>query len=462
MNIPRLMIAAPKSGSGKTLLTMGVLGMMKKMNKDVIAYKCGPDYIDPMFHRAVWQVEAENLDIFFAGEDGTKRLFCETANNHEISVIEGVMGLFDGLGGTSEEGSAYHIAKVTDTPIVLVVDVHGMGHSMIPLIKGFEQYDRYGLIKGIVLNRISETFYKTMKPLIEKEISIPLLGFLPKMEGVHLESRHLGLVMPDEINDIKRQLDIIISQTEQSIGFENILKVAEKACEIKDFQEEKKEEAVCKNPISIAVAKDRAFCFYYGANIRELEKNGINVKYFSPLEDDKLPEDVDGLLLGGGYPELYAQKLSENESMKNSIRNAITTGMPLLAECGGFMYLHKTMADKDGNRFTMVGVIDGNVTYQGRSIRFGYIEVEEKESLFLKKGEKIKAHEFHYFDSSNNGEDCTAVKPVTGKTWECIHENENSFVGFPHLYYPSAPGFVRHFAERMREYSRRKRDGEFL
>lgn len=450
MKLPRIMIAAPGSGSGKTLLTCGILGMLKKENKDVIAYKCGPDYIDPMFHRTVLEIETENLDTFFTGEEGTKELFCQTACGREISVMEGVMGLYDGLGGVREEGSAYHLAKVTKTPIILVVDVRGMGKSMIPLIKGFKEYDTENLIKGIILNRISKSFFDTMKPLIEDEIDIPVLGYFPNRKEIHLESRHLGLVMPEEIVDIKEQLKIVTEQVYESIDIEKLLNIANGACEL-DYQEQK-EEIKTQDKLRIAIARDKAFCFYYNVNIRELEKHNIQICYFSPLEDEKLPDNIDGLLLGGGYPELYGKELSANESMIKSICSVIEGGIPLLAECGGFMYLHKSITDKDEKEWPMVGVIDGSINYQGKLVRFGYVEIEEKSSEFLHKDGKIKAHEFHYFDSTNNGDGCIATKPVTGKNWDCIHKKENWFVGFPHLYYPSAPEFVDHFAECMRIY----------
>lgn len=454
MKLPRIMIAAPGSGSGKTLLTCGILGMLKKENKDVIAYKCGPDYIDPMFHRTVLEIETENLDTFFTGEEGTKELFCQTACGRGISVMEGVMGLYDGLGGVREEGSAYHLAKVTKTPIILVVDVRGMGKSMIPLIKGFKEYDTENLIKGIILNRISKSFFDTMKPLIEDEIDIPVLGYFPNRKEIHLENRHLGLVMPEEIVDIKEQLKIVTEQVYESIDIEKLLNIANGACEL-DYQEQK-EEIKTQDKLRIAIARDKAFCFYYNVNIRELEKHNIQICYFSPLEDEKLPDNIDGLLLGGGYPELYVKELSANESMRKSIRSVIEGGIPLLAECGGFMYLHKSITDKDEKEWPMVGVIDGSINYQGKLVRFGYIEIEEKSSEFLHKDGKIKAHEFHYFDSTNNGDGCIATKPVTGKNWDCIHKKENWFVGFPHLYYLSAPEFVDHFAECMRIYKEKK------
>lgn len=459
MKIPRIMIAAPKSGSGKTLITCALLGALKKQNIDVMAFKCGPDYIDPMFHRTVQNIPAENLDTFFSGEELTRQLFLESAAEHEMAVMEGVMGLFDGLGGVREEGSAYHLAKVTETPIILVMDVHGMGKTMIPLIQGILQYDLEHFVKGIILNRINKNFYETMKPLLEKEISVPVLGCFPNRKEIHLESRHLGLKLPEEIAGLKEQLDMAANQFVEDIDMEQFLKIASEANELEMVKQSEHRislDVKNKSEITLAVARDEAFCFYYEANIREFVKRGIQIQYFSPLHDSHLPQGISGILLGGGYPELYGEALSSNVTMKEDIRRAIEKGMPSLAECGGFMYLHNSITDMDKKNWPMVGIIDGDISYQGKLVRFGYVKIEEKEAAFLENDKCIKGHEFHYYDSTKNGECCTAVKPVSGHSWSCIYEGAEYFWGFPHLYYPSAPQFVDRFVEQMRKYQ-----GEF-
>lgn len=476
MKKPRILLAAPKSGSGKTLITCALLGALKKKDLKPAAFKCGPDYIDPMFHRTVLKVPSENLDTFFTGEE-TRGIFAELAKKADIAVMEGVMGLFDGLGGTREEGSAYHLAKVTSTPIILVVDVHGMGKSMIPLIKGFLDYDTEHLIKGILLNRMTESFLETMRPMLEAELPVPVVGFFPARKDIHLESRHLGLMLPGEIEDLEAQLDAAAEQFLATAGFEKILAIADQAEELEDI--ESVDNATCAGgtdtdadadtdtdadkavserkamadapALTLAVARDEAFCFYYEANMRAFQKRGVAIRYFSPLHDKELPAEADGILLGGGYPELYAKALSENESMKASIRSAIENGMPSLAECGGFMYLHETLEDQDGGCYPMIGMIKGGVQFKGKLVRFGYVELTEKQPCFLKAGHSIKAHEFHYYDSTDNGDAVTAVKPVTGRSWECIHEGLEHFWGFPHLYYPSNEEFTEHFVQVMKE-----------
>lgn len=462
MKKPRILLAAPKSGSGKTLVTCALLGALKKKGLQPAAFKCGPDYIDPMFHRTVLKVPSENLDTFFTGEE-TRNIFAELSKDADIAVMEGVMGLFDGLGGTREEGSAYHLAKITDTPIILVVDVHGMGKSMIPLIRGFLDYDTEHLIKGVILNRMTASFLETMRPMLEEELPVPIIGFFPTRKDIHLESRHLGLMLPEEIEDLENQLDAAADQFLETAGLDQLLAIADQAKALPDpFAGSSEGKTSEEAPIlTLAVARDEAFCFYYEANMRAFRKRGVEIRFFSPLHDEKLPPNADGILLGGGYPELYAKQLSENESMKASIRSAIegdtvNGGMPSLAECGGFMYLHESLEDQEGRSYPMVGLVKGNVQFKGKLIRFGYVELTEKQPCFLQEGHSIKAHEFHYYDSTDNGDACTAVKPVTGRSWECIHEEEDHFWGFPHLYYPSNEEFTEHFVSEMKKYKEKR------
>lgn len=461
MKIKRVMIAAPKSGSGKTTMTCALLQSLKNSGKQVIAYKCGPDYIDPMFHEKVIGIPSKNLDTFFTDEETTKALFIKNRTEEEFAVLEGVMGLFDGLGGIREEGSSYHLAKVTNTPIVLVVDAKGMGRSILPLIAGFLAYDKARLIQGIILNRMSKAYYEIIKPLIEEELKISVLGYFPEYKEFQIESRHLGLKLPGEVEHIKEQLLAVAEKLEETVSVKDIVRIAETAEEIgTDDKSIKSMDSVqsevgqlpdCR-PV-LAVARDEAFCFYYADNLLLLQENGVRIQYFSPLHDKQLPLDCKGLLLGGGYPELYAQALSHNKEMLAAVRQAICQGMPTVAECGGFMYLHTAIVDKDGRRYPMVGALPSICHDTGKLVRFGYVEVEEKQSRFLPEGQRIRGHEFHYFDSADNGKDCLAIKPVTGKSYPCVVAGENYWFGFPHLYYPSNPSFVEKFTEKIKRYS---------
>ena len=463
------MIAAPKSGSGKTMITCALLQLLKDSGKNVSSYKCGPDYIDPMFHQKVLGVPSKNLDTFFTDEKTTVQLFLDKRADGDFAVLEGVMGLYDGLGGIYEQGSSYHLAKVTQTPIILVVDAKGMGKSVLALIAGFLQYDTQHLIKGVLLNRMSKGYYDIIKPLIEKELSVKVVGYFPEQKDIRLESRHLGLVMPDELADIKEQLDELAGRLKKTIDLDMLLDIAAEAEEItKNTNTEQMQIQNQNNTVNIAVAMDEAFCFYYEDNLRLLEKCGAKLQYFSPLHDTKLPDNCDALLLGGGYPELYAKELSENLSMRNSIKTAFKTGLPTVAECGGFMYLHTYIhniceedADAQNYVFGMTGALDSECHFKGKLVRFGYIELAEKHNNFLPPNEKIKAHEFHYYDSTDNGADCIATKPATGRSYDCVISHDNYWLGFPHLYYPSNPHFAESLVRKAYEY-RRNKNGKLL
>lgn len=493
MKINRFMIAAPKSGSGKTMITCALLQLLKDSGKNVLSYKCGPDYIDPMFHKKVLGVPSKNLDTFFTDEKTTVQLFLDERADGDFAVLEGVMGLYDGLGGIYEQGSSYHLAKVTQTPIILVVDAKGMGKSVLALIAGFLQYDTQHLIKGVLLNRMSKGYYDIIKPLIEKELSVKVVGYFPEQKDIGLSSRHLGLVMPDELSDIKKQLNETADRLKKTIDMDLFIDIAEAADEISDSEsaDEDKRQTLKNaepmriqdqnNTVNIAVAMDEAFCFYYEDNWKLLEKCGAKLQYFSPIHDTKLPEDCDAMLLGGGYPELYAKELSKNVSMLNAIKKAFKAGMPTVAECGGFMYLHtyirnicddndeKNNADtqnkadiqNDMNKSKLVGALDGGCHFKGKLVRFGYIELAEKHSNFLPLNEKIKAHEFHYYDSTDNGADCIATKPATGRSYDCVISHDNYWLGFPHLYYPSNPHFAESLVRKAYEY-RRNKNGKLL
>lgn len=451
MKLKRLMFAAPKSGSGKTMITCAFLQILKEMGVDVVSYKCGPDYIDPMFHEKVIGIPSKNLDTFFTGEEDTRALFLKGRTEEQTAVLEGVMGLFDGLGGIREEGSSYHLAKVTRTPIILVIDAKGMGYSILPLITGFLSYDTDHLIKGIILNRMSKSYYETMKNLMEEKFQMPVVGYVPESSAFTLESRHLGLKLPGEVQDLKEKIKTAADVLGTTLDIEKIMKIAGGAGELEAEQRCPPDLGQREKPI-IAVAKDEAFCFYYEDNLRLLEECGAELKYFSPLHDKNLPEGCHGILLGGGYPELYAETLSENTVMMGIIRNAIWNGMPSVAECGGFMYLHQELTDGNGKTHQMAGVIPETCRYMGKLVRFGYIEIWETTSGFLPEHEKIKGHEFHYFDSTGNGTSCIAGKPVTGRQYACIMASENHWWGFPHLYYPSNPVFAMHFVNQARAY----------
>ena len=467
MNVKRVMIAAPKSGSGKTGITCALLKTLKNKGIKTVSFKCGPDYIDPMYHKNALGIPSYNLDTFFTGEKRTRSLFARNASGFDFAVFEGVMGLFDGVGGVRADGSSYDLARVTKTPIILVIDAKGMGRSVIPEILGFKSYDKENLIKGVILNRTSEGMFNILKPLIEEECDISALGFIPDMKDRTFSSRHLGLVTPDDTDNYDEVLEELTGLFEKNVSFEKLEEIAGLSEEIaNDDLEKTSDEQSSSNDNSetakddskqpvIAVARDEAFCFIYEDNLTELKKAGAKIVFFSPIHDEKIPENADGLYLPGGYPELHPEELSQNTSMLESVRNAYNNKMPIFAECGGFMYLQKSIEDKDGKVYITSNIFDGDLKYKGRPVRFGYVSLKEKNPNFLNEGEEIRGHEFHYYDCDDNGSDVICTKPFTGKTYEAVKTNENIWAGFPHLYFPSNPSFAVNFVKKCAEFHRK-------
>ena len=358
--VPRILLGAAASGSGKTLITCGLLQALKNRKLQVTSFKCGPDYIDPMFHSRVIGTKSRNLDSFFADEDTVRYLLEKNARDCEISVIEGVMGYYDGLAGISPKASAYDVAKITKTPAVLIVNAKGMSLSAAAFIKGFVEYQEDSQIRGVILNQVSSMMYPRLKQIIEEELSIKVYGYVPVVKDCVLESRHLGLVMPEEIVDLQQKLMELAEILEKSVDIDGLLELAEHAEELP--VQESPVAYHTGRKIRIALAKDEAFCFFYQYNLELLEEMGAELVPFSPIHDKKLPEHIDGMLFHGGYPELYAKKLSENKEMLAAVCAAVQTGIPYMAECGGFMYLHQEMEDMEGHSWPMAGVIHGRWT----------------------------------------------------------------------------------------------------
>lgn len=480
IHLPRIMLAAPSSGSGKTMITCGILQAFVNRKLSPASFKCGPDYIDPMFHTKVIGTKSRNLDTFFTDAEITRYLFARTAADAGVSVMEGVMGFYDGLGGISPRASSYELASLTDTPVILVVNARGMSLSVIPLIRGYLEYEKQlgkQTIRGVILNQTTKMTYLLLKEKAEQQTGVRLLGYVPRLEDCTIESRHLGLVTPDEIADLKQTLGRLSAELENCLDLDGILELAQEA---PDYDERelmlpekvkkcltgaetrsgtgKTEEKV--HP-KIGIAVDEAFCFYYEDNLDLLRQLGAEMVPFSPLHDSCLQTEFDGMIFGGGYPELYAKQLAENRPMKEQIRTLLENGMPYLAECGGFMYLHEEMEDMEGHPHRMCGVIPGRVFRTKKLSRFGYIDLKAKKDAgeqLLGKGQTIRGHEFHYFDSTNSGTDYQAKKPSGKRSWDCIHGNRHSAAGYPHLYYWSNPEFAASFLAQALKFSERQKE----
>ncbi len=445
----RLIIAGTGSGCGKTTVVCAVMEALCRRGMKVASFKCGPDYIDPMFHEKITGTDSHNLDSFFCDENTLKYLLHENSAVSDISVIEGVMGFYDGVNG---KGSAFSVSEITDTPVVLVVDCKGMGDSLGAVIKGFLTYRTPNNICGVIFNRLPEKLVPSAKKICN-ELNTNYFGYMPSHKCT-IESRHLGLVTADEISDIKNKMKFLGELAEKYILLDRILNCCKRP--FPQFNNIYIKKLSC-SPV-VAVAKDKAFCFLYRDNISLLEKLGCRIEYFSLLDDKCVPENADGLILCGGYPELYAERLSENISMRESVRKLVNGGIPTIAECGGFMYLHKYI-ENNNNIYNMAGVFDASVYRTDRLRRFGYVTLEsENDSLLFKKGDKITAHEFHYWDSTDCGKSLNAVKH-DGRSWKCCKCSERMYAGFPHIYFYSDIKTAERFAVACAEYGGKKWTG---
>lgn len=451
--IPRILIASPASGSGKTVITAGLLSLLKKRGIACASFKCGPDYIDPMFHRQVLGIPGCNLDSFFLDREQVRKLFLEKTKEAELAVTEGAMGYYDGIGGTTFQASAWEIADITETPVILVVDGKGSSLSVAAQIHGFLTFRPDSRIEGVILNRTSPEMMKRLKPQLEA-LGISCIGAVPVCEEAKLESRHLGLTIPQEQEALRERLEALGNRMEEWLDISEILRIAKGAQALADTAKEQEAPGTVPkiqvNPLRrMGVARDEAFCFYYEENLEFLQEHGWELVFFSPLRDPHLPSALDGILLGGGYPEVYARQLSANESLRAEIAQAAESGVKILAECGGFLYLHQKLEGMDQKFYPMTGVLEGEGFRRERMTRFGYISLEDRENKTeAETSGSIRGHEFHYWDSTNPGRAMYARKPASQRGWDCMIRTETILAGFPHLYYRSDPEWIRQFLNR--------------
>lgn len=438
MDIPRVLIAAPASGSGKTMIVTGLLALLKRKGMSCASFKCGPDYIDPMFHRHVLGIPSCNLDGFFLDEKEVRRLFMEKAGMKDMAVIEGVMGYYDGIAGNTVSASTYEIAGITDTPVIMVLDGKKSSLSLAAEVKGFLEYKKDSRIVAVILNRTSPVMQERLRPCFE-ELGVICLGAVPPCKEAEFESRHLGLSIPEEQSGFGERVERLADKLEQCLDVDGICRIAAGAPPLDALEtEEKNTGAGTGRKRRMAIARDEAFCFYYQENLDFLEASGWELVPFSPLTDEHLPEGTDGILLGGGYPEIYASQLSGNRSMLQDIRRAYKAGIKILAECGGFLYLHGSLEGTDRVSYPMAGIIEGDGYRTDRLSRFGYITLNGA-------GGSIKGHEFHYWDSTAPGTSMRAKKPGSDRGWDCMYVTEQMVAGFPHLYYRSSPEWILKF-----------------
>lgn len=445
----QFLLAAPRSGSGKTTMTCALLMALKRRGCAPCAFKSGPDYIDPMFHRAVLGVESRNLDLFFSAPETVRTLYARGAAGHGAAVCEGAMGFYDGLGGVSDRASAWHLADTLDLPVLLVVEPKGQSLTLAAELNGLKNFRTPSHIAGILLNNCTARMHALLAPMLEKETGLPVLGFLPKLPEAVIGSRHLGLYTAAEVENLQQKLALLADAAEEHIDWPRLLALCEKE---PPALPEKAPQPPAR--VRIAVAQDEAFCFTYAETLEAFRDAGAEVVFFSPLRDTALPENIGGLYLPGGYPELHARELSENTSLLREIKQKIESGLPTAAECGGFLYLGQSLTDAEGQSWPMAGVLPGEAKDAGRLVRFGYAALSaDSDSMLFRAGESFPIHEFHHWDSTANGAALAAKKPVGGAAWRCGFVNEHFYAGFPHLYWAGTP-LPQRFAAAAENYRR--------
>lgn len=448
----KIVIAGTSSGVGKTTVTLGIMAALVKKGLKVQGFKCGPDYIDPAYHTAVTGRVSRTLDSWMLSKETVQDIFVHGSREADISIIEGMMGLYDGRSALSDEGSTAEISGITKTPVLLVVDCDKMARSTAAMVKGYQCFDPNVKIAGIIANNVgSEGHYRLIKEAVEAECGVPVIGFLPKDGQISMPERHLGLV-PSTENDILDPLfEKLAELVERTIDLDLLLDVAvgeQLSITTTIFQSRVEDHLV-----RIAVAKDKAFHFYYPENLDLLQVYGAECVYFSPLTDAKLPGNIDGLYIGGGFPEEFAAELAQNQSMRKSVRQMIEKGLPTLAECGGFMYLADVIETSNHQDYPMVGVIPGKVRMQNRLTGFGYRTVKGcPDNFLLANNDQMRGHEFHYSTIEVYGEphDAYEIESIFGSGLEG-HLAYNVVAGYTHLHFASNPEVVKRWIAKCQE-----------
>jgi cobyrinic acid a,c-diamide synthase len=475
-----LLIAAERSGTGKTMVTAAIARGLMQRGLSVQCFKVGPDFIDPGYHSAVTGRISRNLDGWMMGRDCCLQTFHRAAAGADSAVVEGVMGLFDGVSAGADDGSSAQIAKWLDLPVILIIDGSSFARSAGAVVLGFEQFDPAVHIAGVIFNKVgSPAHYDMLKAGVQEKCRTEILGYIPRDPHWHTPERHLGLVMASERESLQESVSQLAQKLGQTVDVRKIIELAKSGFRVQGSEtgDAKSKIAVShsaiRNPQSalanrsdpaayissplnpaprtptpkIAVARDEAFCFCYQDNIDLLESFGAEVAFFSPIHDASLP-DVQGLYLPGGYPELHAAALSRNTAMREAVRSFCANGRPVYAECGGFLYLLESLTGLDGTSHAMAGVFPAHATMLTRLQRLGYVEVEALDGHpFLARGEKIRGHEFHYSALRDMPpgiqRTCRVVRRKDQATFAEGFRRYNTSAGYMHLHFASNPGFAQ-------------------
>ncbi|PDI27966.1 cobyrinic acid a,c-diamide synthase [Listeria monocytogenes] len=443
----KILIAAASSGTGKTTVTLGIMHALKKRGLRVQPFKVGPDYIDTNYHQAITGVASINLDSFLIDDDAMlAALFEKHGQSADISVIEGVMGLFDGLGIDRDNSSTSFIAKCTKTPVILVVDGKAISTSAAAIVDGFNRFDPELTIAGVIINRVaSENHFSLIKGAIERYTDVPVLGYLPKNAAVALPERHLGLVPKEEMTELETKWELLGDLIAEHVDLDRLLAISKTGAKLTVHPPEI--QVPDFSGMRVAYALDAAFHFYYQDNLDLIRSTGATLIPFSPLEEREVP-DADFIYIGGGFPEVFAEQLAKNKSMRESILAAHEQGKPIYAECGGLMYLGSSL-EMEAESYEMVGVFDGVSKMTTRLRKFGYCIAEPLEDTLLgKKGTAIRGHEFHHsVFETNEPTRMKLTKKRDGeivKEWHGGYQKRNKFASYLHIHFYQNLSIIKH------------------
>jgi cobyrinic acid a,c-diamide synthase len=454
-------IAGTHSGVGKTTLTLGVLSALRQRGISVQPFKCGPDYIDPGHHTEATGRVSRNLDTWMMGEGGVASTYQRASADVDISVAEGVMGLFDGASSVTDEGSTAHVCRLLGLPVLLVIDAKAMARSVAALVHGFTHFDPRVRIVGIIANRVgSDRHADILRESLKAAGLPPLLGAIPVHPEWTMEERHLGLVTAHESGDRSDWFTALAAGVESHLDLDAILSLT--TLDEQAVASAAPPSTSPQPPVRLGIARDEAFQFYYEDNLDLLRSQGVSLVPFSPLSDSLLPPDLDGLYFGGGYPELHASRLSENESMRTAIAAFAATGAPIYGECGGFMYLCRALTDNAGTAHPMCGLLPLDTQMQGRLRRLGYVEVTpHQRGLFGGCDVPLRGHEFHWSETISPAASCTPLFTAhykrgggTELAGACIKNVSASYI---HLHFSAAPEAVSAWANALRQHRIRRR-----
>lgn len=433
-------VAGTHSGCGKTTISLGLMALLKSRGWSVAPFKAGPDFIDPAFHEKATGEDSYNLDSVLLSHDTLLYLFDQKSKGKDIAVVEGVMGLYDGL-GEQGEGSAAELSKLLHLPVILAVNCKGASQSVVATVHGFATFDPRVNVAGVILNHVpNEEHYLFLKKMIEERTGVSCVGYLPTRQAIALESRHLGLIQAEEVDTLGGKIDTLVDLLSRTIDVDRLISISylpeRNSAGSTDYSDLWKRDL---SGLRIGIAKDEAFTFYYKSNLELLESHGAELIYFSPLRDSKVPENIDALYIGGGYPEVYAAQLSANQSMRQSLKDAAEAGIPIYAECGGLMYLTENIRLLTGETFPMTGIFNTTSAMTKRLQRFGYCKVAWGNA-------ETKAHEFHHSeqilpDAPDFGFAYQVTKISNGKQWPCGLARKSVVAAYAHVQFLSSPSF---------------------